>query len=330
MATEEKVEAKQEEQVESQEVEFEIEDDMPAEDRAVLEKDKKKKEKPVKAKKSDDDEELDKYSEDVQKRINKLKREYHDERRAKEAKDREMQEAVRYAEAVRKENEKLKKNLSTGEDSLIKEGTSNADRALEAAHAKYVKAYEDGDASAMAKAQQEIADATLSKRQWSSYKPQYKYEEKQQDTLQKPENVYNQSNSQSIPEPSEKAKAWFKRNPWFGNDEEMSAFAVVNHRKLISDGIPVDSDEYYEKIDKRLREVFPDKFEDSDVDTNESVEEPVEEKPKTKIAPSNVVAPVKRNPSSKKITLTATQVSMAKRLGVPLEEYAKQVAQLNR
>ena len=73
-----------------------------------------------------------------------------------------------------------------------------------------------------------------------------------------------------------------------------------------------------------------DKFEDSDVDTNESVEETVEEKPKTKIAPSNVVAPVKRNPSSKKITLTATQVSMAKRLGVPLEEYAKQVAQLNR
>tara|TARA_R100000278_G_scaffold108562_1_gene85435 strand:+ start:361 stop:1338 length:978 start_codon:yes stop_codon:yes gene_type:complete len=325
MAEEEKIEEKQEEQAESQEIEFEIEDDMPEEDKAVLAKDKEKKEKPKKAKKSDDEDELDKYSEDVQKRINKLKREYHDERRAKESKDREMQEAIRYAEAVRKENEKLKKSLSKGESTLLEEAKARADMALEASKAQYRKAYEDGDADAMAEAQSKIADATLMRNKWADYDPQYKEEEKSKDTLQEPKDVYNQTNK--VPEPDEKAKKWFSENKWFGQDDEMTAFSYGLHEKLVKSGIDPRSDEYYDKINERLRQVFPDRFENSEEDDSDLVETKTS---KAKIAPSNVVAPVKRNPSSKKITLTATQVSMAKRLGVPLEEYAKQVAQLNR
>jgi len=107
----------------------------------------------------------------------------------------------------------------------------------------------------------------------------------------------------------------------------MTAFSYGLHEKLVKSGIDPRSDEYYDKINERLRQVFPDRFENSEEDDSDLVETKTS---KAKIAPSNVVAPVKRNPSSKKITLTATQVSMAKRLGVPLEEYAKQVAQLNR
>ena len=325
MAEEEKIEEKQEEQAESQEIEFEIEDDMPEEDKAVLAKDKEKKEKPKKAKKSDDEDELDKYSEDVQKRINKLKREYHDERRAKEAKDREMQEAIRYAEAVRKENEKLKKSLSKGESTLLEEAKARADMALESSKAQYRKAYEDGDADAMAEAQSKIADATLMRNKWANYDLQYKEEETSKGALQEPQNVYNQTNK--VPEPDEKAKKWFSENKWFGQDDEMTAFSYGLHEKLVKSGIDPRSDEYYDRINERLRQVFPDRFENSEEDDSDLVETKTS---KAKIAPSNVVAPVKRNPSSKKITLTATQVSMAKRLGVPLEEYAKQVAQLNR
>jgi len=325
MAEEEKIEEKQEEQAESQEIEFEIEDDMPEEDKAVLAKDKEKKEKPKKAKKSDDEDELDKYSEDVQKRINKLKREYHDERRAKESKDREMQEAIRYAEAVRRENEKLKKSLSKGESTLLEEAKARADMALESSKAQYRKAYEDGDADAMAEAQSKIADATLMRNKWANYDLQYEEKEASKETLQESQNVYNQTNK--VPEPDEKAKKWFSENKWFGQDDEMTAFSYGLHEKLVKSGIDPRSDEYYDRINERLRQVFPDRFENSEEDDSDLVETKTS---KAKIAPSNVVAPVKRNPSSKKITLTATQVSMAKRLGVPLEEYAKQVAQLNR
>jgi len=325
MAEEEKIEEKQEEQAESQEIEFEIEDDMPEEDKAVLAKDKEKKEKPKKAKKSDDEDELDKYSEDVQKRINKLKREYHDERRAKESKDREMQEAIRYAEAVRRENEKLKKSLSKGESTLLEEAKARADMALESSKAQYRKAYEDGDADAMAEAQSKIADATLMRNKWANYDLQYEEKEASKEALQESQNVYNQTNK--VPEPDEKAKKWFSENKWFGQDDEMTAFSYGLHEKLVKSGIDPRSDEYYDRINERLRQVFPDRFENSEEDDSDLVETKTS---KAKIAPSNVVAPVKRNPSSKKITLTATQVSMAKRLGVPLEEYAKQVAQLNR
>lgn len=325
MSTEEKIQEKQEDQVESQEVEFEIEDDMPEEDKAVLAKDKEKKEKPKKAKKSDEEDELEKYSEDVQKRINKLKREYHDERRAKETKDREVQEAIRYAEAVRKENEKLKKSLSKGESTLLEEAKARADMALESSKAQYRKAYEDGDADAMADAQSKIADATLMRNKWADYDPQYKEEEASKEPLQESQNVYNQTNK--VPEPDEKAKKWFSENKWFGQDDEMTAFSYGLHEKLVKSGIDPRSDDYYDRINERLRQVFPDRFENNEEDDSDLVETKTS---KAKIAPSNVVAPVKRNPSSKKITLTATQVSMAKRLGVPLEEYAKQVAQLNR
>ena len=107
-----------------------------------------------------------------------------------------------------------------------------------------------------------------------------------------------------------KAEEWAARNPWFGADEEMTSLAYGLHAKLVNSGVDPQSDDYYAAIDKRVRDVFPDYF--------------GKQKPRT----SSPVAPASRNTAGKKVTLTATQVALAKRLGVPLEQYAKHVAKL--
>ena len=112
-----------------------------------------------------------------------------------------------------------------------------------------------------------------------------------------------------------KAEAWRQVNPWFGTDDEMTSFALGLHQKLVKSGVDPNSDEYYERINSRMRQVFPESFGEA-------------EEPETKtVRKSNVVAPATRSVAPKKITLTQTQVALAKRLGVPLTEYAKQVAE---
>jgi hypothetical protein len=129
----------------------------------------------------------------------------------------------------------------------------------------------------------------------------------------------------SAPQPQverdERAELWRDDNPWFGSDDEMTAFALGLHNKLTKDGLDPRSDEYYEKINSRMRQVFPDQFDDGIEDEPE-----VQAKPKS----SNVVAPATRSTGPKKIRLTQSQIAIAKKLGVPLETYAKQAAELMR
>jgi hypothetical protein len=308
-------EVEDKETVDSQDdFEIEVVDDTPAEDKGKV---------PLKAGDSPEptEDELENYSEKVQNRIGKLKRAYHDERRAKEAKDREAVEAYNYAKALQEENRKLKENLSKGETTLMETSKARADAEIAAAKEAYRKAYEEGDSDKIIEAQEKLAKATYAKEKSDSYTPQYQYSDKD---LQKEEKEgYNQQN---VPKPDPKAEAWFKKNTWFGSDDEMTALAYGLHEKLVKSGVDPRSDEYYEKIDSRMKEVFPDRFDDESADNLE--DEPKSSQQKAK-APANVVAPVKRSPSSKKITLTQTQVALAKKLGVPLEEYAKQVARLN-
>lgn len=308
-------EVEDKETVDSQDdFEIEVVDDTPAEDKGKV---------PLKAGDSPEptEDELENYSEKVQNRIGKLKRAYHDERRAKEAKDREAVEAYNYAKALQEENKKLKENLSKGETTLMETSKARADAEIAAAKEAYRKAYEEGDSDKIIEAQEKLAKATYAKEKSDSYTPQYQYSDKD---LQKEEKEgYNQQN---VPKPDPKAEAWFKKNTWFGSDDEMTALAYGLHEKLVKSGVDPRSDEYYEKIDSRMKEVFPDRFDDESADNLE--DEPKSSQQKAK-APANVVAPVKRSPSSKKITLSQTQVALAKKLGVPLEEYAKQVARLN-
>jgi hypothetical protein len=124
---------------------------------------------------------------------------------------------------------------------------------------------------------------------------------------------------QEAAQPDEKASNWAKENTWFGSDEEMTAYAMGVHKKAINEGLDPSSDEYYEKINSRMRSTFSDYFGEE--------EHQEEQETETKKRKSNVVAPATRSTSPKKVTLTRTQVAIAKKLGVPLELYAKKVAE---
>lgn len=289
------------------EVEIEVVDDTPEPDRARA---------PLKAEPKEEEaqeEEMDKYSESVQKRMNQLTHRYHDERRAREAIERQNQEAIQLAQAVLAENERLQKAYQEGSQDYLKQVQYKIDYAQKLADDKFRKAYEAGDTEGLLEAQKLRDDIALEKSRLENFVlPQVNNAPLQ--TQQQP--VYNETNVVSrppqAPQRDEKAEDWAAKNPWFGADEEMTSLAYGLHSKLVKSGIDPTSDEYYATIDKRMRDVFPDYF----------------GKPKEKPKASSPVAPAGRTTAGKKMTLTATQVALAKKLGVPLEQYAKHVAKL--
>ena len=260
-----KEEKKVEEPVEAkQEVEVEIIDDTPKADRNR---------KPSEPPEDVTEDELKKYSEQVQNRIKHFSKGYHDERRAKEAAFREKQELENLAKTLVEENKKLKGSVSKNQEALLEQAKKSATAELENAQKAYKTAYEAGDSEGVLKAQQELTKAEI-----------------KTDKLQ---------------------------NPWFGTDDEMTSLALGLHNKLAKQGVNLQSDEYYEAIDTRMRQLFPSQFDGGGQDVEV-------EKPKQK---PNVVAPATRSVAPKKITLTKTQQAIAKRLGVPYELYAQKVAE---
>lgn len=297
---------KKEEPVESKTVDdegdFDIEvvDDTPKKDRG-----RKPSDPPAEV----TDEELEEYSEKVRKRIQHFSKGYHDERRAKEGALRERQELERLAQQLVEENKKLKGTVSKNQEVLLEQAKRNATAELETAKKAYKDAYESGDSDAVLEAQDKLTNAKLRIERVNNFKPK---------PLQEKETpVQPQVSEQSAPAvtPDERAVKWAEENTWFGSDDEMTSFALGLHNKLVKEGLDPKSDEYYERIDSRMRQVFPDQFEDYEP-------EPEADKPRR----SNVVAPATRSTAPKKVKLTQTQVNLAKRLGVPLDVYAKQVA----
>jgi hypothetical protein len=277
------------------EVEIEIVDDTPAKDRGR---------KPSDPPDDPTDEELEGYSEKVRKRMSHLTKGYHDERRAKETAHREKEEAIRYAQQILEENKTLKGTVGKNQEVLLEQAKRATASEVEQAKAQYKLAYESGDSDAVVAAQDDLTAAKIKADRINNFKLP---------TVQAPE--IEVQRQQTAPQVDEKAVNWQQRNSWFGSDDEMTSFALGLHQKLVKQGLDPRSDEYYEKINSRMRQVFPDEF-----DANEEVEV---EKPRQR---SNVVAPATRSTAPKKIVLTPTSVALAKRLGVPLEEYAKQVA----
>jgi hypothetical protein len=188
---------------------------------------------------------------------------------------------------------------------MLEQAKRSATGELEQAKAKYKVAYESGDAEAVVEAQESLTSAKIKADRLNNFKLP---------ALQEEETPVNLS-TETAPPVDTRANEWAAANSWFGSDDEMTALAMGLHSKLQKDGIAIGSDEYYERIDSRMRQVFPDSFEDAEVEV---------EKPKRQ---ANVVAPATRSAAPKKITLTQTQVSIAKRLGVPLELYAQKVAE---
>ena len=277
------------------EVEIEIVDDTPPKDRGR---------KPSDPPEDPTDEELEGYSEKVRKRMSHLTKGYHDERRAKETAFREKEEAIRYAQQILEENKNLKGTVGKNQEVLLEQAKRATAGEVEQAKAKYKLAYESGDSDAVVAAQDDLTAAKIKADRINNFKLP---------TVQAPETEVQRQ--QTAPQVDEKAVNWQQRNSWFGSDDEMTSFALGLHQKLVKQGLDPRSDEYYEKINSRMRQVFPDEF-----DADEEVEV---EKPRQR---SNVVAPATRSTAPKKIVLTPTSVALAKRLGVPLEEYAKQVA----
>lgn len=280
--------------------EIEIVDDTPEEDRNR---------KPMAEPPKDvTDDELAKYDEGVQKRIKHFTKGYHEERRAKEAAVREREEAVRMAQAIIEENKKLKGTLSEGQSAYIEQAKLVAANDLEKAKAKYKAAYEAGDSDALVDAQEALTAAKLHADRVENFRP----------TPLQEEETAVQPRQQVQPEPTvdPKLRAWQDRNPWWGTNKKMTAYALGFHSELVDSGITVGSDDYYKAIDTEMRGRFSDAFES---------EKPADATPSPKA--SNVVAPATRSTAPRKVVLTKSQVEIAKRLGVPLELYARKVAE---
>ena len=286
------------------ELEIEVEDDTPAADRDR---------KPSPPPKELTDDELENYSDKVKTRIKHFSKGYHDERRVKEAALRERNALEEYAKQLMEENNKLKGTVDKNQTTMLEQAKQTVARELEVAKRSYKDAYESGDSDAIVEAQEAIATAKIRADKVANFKPAPLQERKI------PVEVAQQPvETQQVRD--ERAVDWADDNPWFGSDDEMTAFALGLDSKLKKSGLDPQSDEYYEKINSRMRQVFPDQFDDG-------IEDQPEE---TKRKSSNVVAPATRSTGSKKIRLTQSQVAIAKRLGVPLETYAKQAAELMR
>lgn len=274
---------------------IEIVDDTPEEDRGRT---------PSDPPQEVTDEELENYSEKVRKRIQHFSKGYHDERRAKETAQREREELEKLARKLMEENKTLKSSSSKTQQALLDQARQSAAAEYEAAKRSYRNAYDSGESEAVLEAQEKLTAAKIKIDRLQNV--QIPPLQKEGNEVQLP----TEPAEQSTPAVDPRAAQWQQDNPWFNTDDEMTSFALGIHNKLLKQGVDPKSDEYYETINSRMRQVFPDYFGEA-------------EPPKKK---SNVVAPATRSTAPKKVRLTQTQVNIAKRLGVPLQKYAEQVA----
>jgi len=288
----------------SPEIEIEIEDDTPPEDRG-------RKPLPKELVEKLEVDELDKYSLEAKEKLVQMKKVWHDERRRADSSDRERQAAIDAAQRLMEENKRIKDLLSNGEKEYVAAMKTAADLQLEMAKKSYKEAYEGGDSEGMMNAQQSITNATLQLDRIKNFKMPALQEEKNE--------VQIPQQAEKAPEPDRKATEWQENNLWFGQDEEMTATALGLHEKLKRNGVTIGSDEYYKRIDETMRKRFPEQFEEPEVE--KPAAEPVRK-------PSNVVAPATRSTSSKRIRLTNTQVALAKKLGLTPEQYALEIKKL--
>jgi hypothetical protein len=302
---------------EDESFEIEIENDTPVEDR-----NRRAAPPPEDASEA----ELASYDEKVQARIKKFTRGYHDERRAKEEAVREREAAENFAKRVFEENKRLQQQLSTGSEAYIAQSKTSAQSTLDEAKRSYKEAYEAGDPDLMSEAQSSIARATLNVDKAENMRPIPVVEREFEAAPAKP-NL------------SPRTSRWLEQNSdWWGKDEEMTASATGLDRKLQRQygADYIGTKEYFDTIDKTMRKRFPENFTDSqshedDETPSKKVSEPEEDyTPVRATKPASVVAPATRSTPPNRIRLKASEVALARRLGVTPEQYAKQVALLNR
>tara|TARA_R100001086_G_scaffold176698_3_gene97559 strand:+ start:1279 stop:2229 length:951 start_codon:yes stop_codon:yes gene_type:complete len=264
---------------------------------------------------SDKKDELEQYSKNVQNRIKKLTEKYRQEQRDKE-------EAVRMSQQLIQENKDLKTRVSALDSGYINEYGTRLQSQSEAAKQRYKDAYEAGDSEEIAKAQQEMSVVAAEQQRYAMAKQQLEQQQLQQQQQQpqsqpqtqqqQPQQAQQQAQQPVKPDP--KAQAWAEENTWFGQDAIMTNAAfTINNILLGEEGFDASSDEYYNELDRRLREEFPHKFADKKTRVGNQV------------APAGSSASRSTKQGRRTVKLSPSQIAIAKRLDVPLEEYAKYV-----
>lgn len=295
------------------EVEVEIVDDTPAEDRG-----KKQLSRDVL---DPTDDEVEQYSERVKKRIEELTHARHDERREKETIAREREELARFAQALVTENQHLKSGVASAQSESFKNAQERANKDLEQARKDLKEAHDAFDTDKIVAAQESLAEAKFRVERLKNFRP------RQQNSGQDGNNGVEQRQSrqsepvQTVPTPDERALLWQAKNQWFSQPgfEEPTSYALGLHAKLVNNGVDPRSDDYYDQINDRLKSKFPEVFGETDTHSGSAGKKP-----------NSVVAPATRSSGPTKIRLTATQVNLAKKFGLTPQQYAAQVAALEK
>ena len=264
-------------------------------------------ERETKLEEKKDDDKLEDYSRGVQARIAKLTR------KMREAERRE-QAATEYAKAVEEKRQALEKRFEKTDADYIKKFESTISSGLEAAQKELAAAIEAGDAKAQVEANKRIATLAFENAKLDAAKEGREVKPQAEKPVNLSQGNVNQPAMDDPINPDPKAEAWAAKNTWFGTDRAMTYTAFEIHKDLTEkEGYDPNSDEYYAEVDKRIRVDFPHKF--GNTETKQST------------APVQTVASAKRSvkPGRKTVRLTSSQVAIAKKLGVPLEEYAKQL-----
>jgi hypothetical protein len=316
----------------------EVVDDRPPEDRRPPAKSAQQEDS------DDGDDELAGYSHNVKKRINKLRYQQHEERRMREDAERMREEAIRVAQQVTKENQNLQHILHQGEAVLLSQMKDRATLAVSQAESAMRKAVEEGNTDGQIEAQKALnkaqAEYDSAIRDGNSYQGRaQQYAQQQQQWAQQEQQARQRAQAQAqaqaqMRQPSEKALSWAEENKeWFQQPghSEMTAFAYGVHNHLVEEeGIQADSNDYYDALNARVRTKFPEYFGGEQHDSGEQ-SFATEEPSSTRRSPSVVVAPSERNNGAKprKVRLNRTQVALAKRLGLTVEQYANQLLKEN-
>jgi len=283
---------------------------------------KKVEKKPVENNNDPTDDELLNYKPSVSDRYKKLTKGFHEERRAKEQALAERQAAEEFAKSVLEENKRLQAQVANGSKHYIETNKSAAETRLSAAKDKLKVAFEAGNAEALADAQAEVADAAAHLREAQRMQP---VQVKEREFTPAPQ-------QQAQPQVSNRTQKWLAKNTeWFGTDEEMTMAAMGIDKKLQREygADYVGTKEYFKTIDKTMRKRFPEFF-GAETESAEEPDTPAQEKPASRAKSATVVAPASRSTPPSRIRLKASQVAIARRLGITAEQYAKQVALLNR
>lgn len=284
-------------EIEDENVEIEVEEEQAEEAQAEPE---------APAQEASSEDEHEQYSEGVKKRIDRLTY------KMREAERRE-QAAIDYAKNLKEENEKLTKNYSEAGAALVTEASGRVKSQLAEAKRALKLAYEEGDPEALADAQEMVAKLSVESDRVSREENEWKKRQEAATEEVEAPSEPQQPAQQQPQQPDPRAQKWAEDNEWFGKDEGMTFTAFTIHRRLIEEeGYNPQSEDYYAEIDSRMRKEFPHKF---------------EEEKSGQRRPAQTVAPANRNIKSgrKTVRLTQSQVAIAKKLGVPLEEYAKHV-----